>query len=107
LGKFAKGVFFANPSFVGRPSSIPFPQHDPPPHKRLLRSLAFKCVGEYFWATHVVTPFSFTPTSFVTTLALIALHPKLDGYLSLFLKDYELDHDFDFQFSYDSFKLVF
>jgi hypothetical protein len=32
-----------------------------------------------------------SPTSFNTTLALFALHPKLDGFILFFLEDYELD----------------
>ncbi len=43
--------------------------------------------------------------SFNTTLVLITLHLELDGYFSFFLKDYDLDKDFEV--FYDSFKLAF
>jgi len=72
-------------------SSILFPQHDPPTHKRLLRNLALGYAGEYFCVIRTLAPFSLTPMSSDTTLILIALHFKSDGYFPLFIKDYELD----------------
>jgi hypothetical protein len=38
-----------------------------------------------------LAPFSFAPTSSNTNSTFIALHLELDGYFSLFLKDYKLD----------------
>jgi hypothetical protein len=52
-----------------------------------------------------LAPFSLALTSFDTTLILTTLHPKLDGYFPLILKNYELNHDF--KLSFDSFKLAF
>ncbi len=64
-------------------SSIFFPQLDLPIHKCLLHSLAFGCTMEYSHVTHALTPFSPTPTLVFTTL-----HPKSNGFFSLFLEDY-------------------
>jgi hypothetical protein len=86
-------------------NSIPFPQHDHPTHKRLLHSLAFSRAREYSQVAHGLAPFSPTPTSFDTTLALTTLHPKSNGYYSLFLENYESNQDFEL--SLDSFKLAF
>jgi hypothetical protein len=52
-----------------------------------------------------LAPLSLAPTSFDTTSALTAFHPKSDGYFPLFFKDYKLDQDF--KLSSDSFKLAF
>jgi hypothetical protein len=71
----------------------------------LVRNLALGCVGEYFRVAHTLTSFCFTPTSFDTSLALTALHPKLDGYFSFFFDDYEPDQYLKFYL--DSFKLAF
>ncbi len=56
-------------------SSIPFPQHDLPIHKRPFRNLAIGHAAEYFRAARVLAPFSLTPTSSNTTSALTTLHP--------------------------------
>ncbi len=61
----------------------------------------FRRVREDFQATHTLAPFSFTHTSSNTTLAFIALHLKSNGYIPLFLEDYDLEC------SFDSFKLTF
>jgi hypothetical protein len=84
---------------------MPFPQHDPLAHKHLFHNLLFECVGEYFRATYTLALFPLTPMSSDTTLVLTTLHPKLDGYFSLFLEVYELDQDLDL--SSNSFKLTF
>jgi len=86
-------------------SSTPFPQHDPLTHECLFHNLALGRAREYSWAAHILAPFSLTPTSFDTILALIALHLESNGYFPFFFKDYELDQDLKV-FSY-SFKLVF
>jgi hypothetical protein len=69
-------------------NSIPFPQHDLPIHKRLLHSLAFGRVEEYFKAIRVMAPFFLAPISFNTTSTLTTLHPKSNGYFHFFLEDY-------------------
>jgi len=84
LGRLIRGVFFAGLSFVSQ--SMPFPQHDPLTHKCLFHSLALGRVREYFRAAHVLAPFFLAPTSSITTLVLIAPHPKSDGYFPLFFK---------------------
>jgi hypothetical protein len=91
LGKLARGVFFGGPSFVYWFKFNPVSPHDPPTHKRLLRNLALGYAGEYFCVVRTLAPFSLTPMSSDTTLILIALHFKSDGYFPLFIKDYELD----------------
>ncbi len=85
-------------------SSTP-PQHDLLTHKCFLQNFIFECVGEYFWATHVLTPFFFAPTWFNTTLALIVLHIESNGFFPFFVKNYESNRNL--KFLYDSFKLVF
>jgi len=70
-------------------SLMPLPQHDPPTHKHFFCSLILRHVGEYFKATYALAPFSFAPASFNMTFILTALHPNLDGYFLLFLKDYK------------------
>jgi len=77
---------------------MPLPHHDPQGHKHLCYSLIFRRVGEYFRTTCTFAPFSFTPMSSNTTLALTALHPKSNGYFPFFLKDYELNQYFEFYF---------
>jgi hypothetical protein len=72
-------------------SSIPFPQHNPLIHKRLLQSFAFGRAREYSWVAHALTPFSFAPTSSNATLGFTTLHFESDGYFLLFLEDYKLD----------------
>ncbi len=86
-------------------TSIPFPQHDPPTHKCLFHNLTLSHVGEYFQATHILTPFFPAPTSSDTTLVPTTLHPKSYGYFLLFLKEHKLDQDLELFF--DSFKLAF
>ncbi len=86
-------------------TSIPFPQHDLPTHKCLFHNLTLGHVGEYFQATHILTPFSPAPTSSNTTSVLTTLHPKSYGYFLLFLEEYKLNQDLEL-FS-DSFKLAF
>jgi hypothetical protein len=70
-------------------SSIPFPQHDPLTHKRLLYNLTLGRAGEYFLPTCVLAPFFPTPISSNTTLAFTTLHPESNGYFSLFFENYE------------------
>ncbi len=86
-------------------SSMLLPHHDSQGHKCLHCSLILGCVGEYFQATRTFSPFTLAPMSFDTTLVLTTLHPKLNGYFPLFLKDYELNQDFEFFFFF--FKLTF
>jgi hypothetical protein len=86
-------------------SSMPFPQHDPPIHKCFLHSLIIRRAKQYSWATHILAPFSLTPTSFDTTSTFIALHFNLDGYPPLFLEDYKLNQNLEL--SSISFKLAF
>jgi len=105
LGKHAKGVFLQAQLLSTNSNSIPFPQYDPPTHKHLLHSLNFGYAKEYSWAVHTLAPFSLAPTSFNTTSALTTLHPKSNGYFSLFLENYEPNQDHEL--SYDSFKLAF
>jgi hypothetical protein len=73
---------------------IPLPQHDPLTHECLFCSLTFGRVREYFWAVHILAPFSPTPTSYDTTLTLTTLHPEPNDYFLFFLKYYKLDKDF-------------
>jgi hypothetical protein len=101
LGKLAKEFFLQAQALT----TIFFFQHDLPIHKCLLCNLAFGCACEYFRVVHALAPFFLAPMSFDTTLDLITLHLKLDGYFSLCLEDYELDKDLEL-FS-DSFKLAF
>jgi len=105
LGKLAKSFCLQAHVSWTNSSSIPFPRHDPPTCKCFLYILALGHVGEYFWTTCALAPIFPTPTSSNTTLALTALHLKLDGYFSLFFKYYEPNHDFKLFF--DSFKLMF
>jgi hypothetical protein len=84
---------------------MPLPQHDPRIRKCILCNFIFKCAKEYFQVTHVLAPFTPSPTSFDTTSILITLHPKSNGHFPLFLKDYELDQNF--KLSSNSFKLTF
>jgi hypothetical protein len=79
-------------------NSIPFPQHDLPIHKHLLRSLTFGHVEEYFQAIRVMAPFFPAPISFNTTSTLTTLHPKSNGYFHFFLEDYEPNQDLKFFF---------
>jgi hypothetical protein len=72
-------------------SSIPFPQHDPPTHKRLFCNVTFGLIREYFQVVCILAPFSPTPKSFDTTSTFTTLHPKLNGYFPLFLKNYKPD----------------
>ncbi len=65
------------------------------------RSLVFGHAREDFQVTHILAPFSLTHASFNTTLVFTALHLKSNGYIPLFLEDYDL------KFSSDSFKLTF
>jgi hypothetical protein len=51
-----------------------------------------------------LAPFSPTPMSSYTTLIFIALHPKIDGYFSFFLENYEPDQNLEL--SLDSFILA-
>jgi len=90
LGKLAiRGFFLWAQALLASSSSIPFPQHEPLTHKHSLHSLAFKRVWEYFRIVRALEPFSIAATSFDTTSGITTLHPKLDGYFPLFLKDYE------------------
>jgi len=87
---------------------IPFPQHDPPIHKHLLRNLALGCAWEYSWATHVSKRwdhFLSHPTSSNTTLALTTLHLKSNGYFPFYFLNYEPYQDLEL--SSNSFKLAF
>jgi len=84
---------------------VPPPRHDLPAHKRLFHNLAFGCARKYFQVVYTLAPFSPTPTSFDTTLVLFALHLESDGFLPLFLKNYELDQYL--KLSSDFFKLAF
>jgi hypothetical protein len=86
-------------------SSIPFPQHNPLIHKRFFCSLVLRHVGEYFLKTRALAPFFNAPMSSNTTLVFTLLHPESNGYFMFFLKDYELNRDFEF--SFNSFKLTF
>jgi hypothetical protein len=52
-----------------------------------------------------LAPFFPTPTSSDTTSTLTALHPKSNGYFSLFLENYKPDQDL--KFSFDYFKSAF
>jgi len=70
-------------------NSMHLPQHDPLVHKRLLHNLVFKHAGEYFQATHTLAPLSLARTSSKTTLALFILHPQSNGFLPLFLGNFE------------------
>jgi hypothetical protein len=91
LGKLAEGVFLWAQVFSASLNSIPFPQHDPPIDKRLLHNLTLGRVREYSRVAHVLAPFFLAPTSLNTTSAFTTLHPKLDGYFSLFFEGYELN----------------
>jgi hypothetical protein len=86
-------------------SSMPLPQHDLRVHKCVLRNFIFRCAKEYSQVTHVLAPFTPTPTFFDTTSILTALHLESNGHFPLFLKDCELDQDF--KLSFNSFKLAF
>ncbi len=92
-------------ALLANSSSIPFPQHDPPIHKRLLCSLTLGRVREYFKAARALAPFFLSPTSSNTTSTFITLHFKLDCYFPFFLKDYE--PHYNFELSFNSFKLAF
>ncbi len=72
--------------FVANSNSMPLPQHDPPTHKHLFHSLILEHATKYFRIVHALALFFLTPTSFNTTLALTALHPKSNGYFPLFLE---------------------
>jgi hypothetical protein len=89
LGKLAKGIFLQAHVSLTNSSSIHFPRHDPPTCKCFIYTLSLGHVGEYSQTTCALAPFFPTPTSSNATLAFTALHLKLDGYFSLFLKDYE------------------
>jgi hypothetical protein len=86
-------------------TSIPFPQHGPPTHKRLFRNLTLGRVGEYSWTIHALAPFFLAPTSSNTTSTFITVHLKSNGYFPFFLEDYEPNQDLEFFFN--SFKLTF
>jgi hypothetical protein len=81
--------FLQAQALLANSSSISFPQHDPPIHKHLICNLAFGRVGEYFWATCALAPFSFTPTFSDTTSTFTTLHLESNGYFPFFLEDYE------------------
>jgi len=70
---------------------MPFPQHNYPIHKHFFHILVLKHVMGYSQVIHILAPFSFAPTSSNTSSTFIALHLELNGYFSLFLKDYKLD----------------
>jgi hypothetical protein len=55
----------------------------------MFHSLALGLAEEYSWAIPSLAQFSPTPTFFDTTLTLIALHPKSNGYFPFFFKTYE------------------
>jgi len=67
--------------------------------------LVFEHVREYFQVIDILAPFSFAPTSSNTSSTFTALHFELDGYFSLFQKDYKLDQDIEL--SFNSFELTF
>jgi len=81
------------------------PQHNHLAHERLLHSLVFGWVGEYFQIVHTLAPLFLGPMFFDTILVLSTLHLQSNGFHLLFLKDYELDHDL--KLSSDFFKLAF
>jgi hypothetical protein len=64
----ARGVFLWAQALVASSSLMFFPQHDPSGHKRLFYILVFGHKKEYFSITHILAPFSLTPTSFETPL---------------------------------------
>jgi hypothetical protein len=105
LEKLARGDFFTSPSFGNKFEFVHFPQHDPLAHKRLLCNLVIGCAREYSRTTCALAPLPPTSTSSNTTSVFTALHPKLDGYFLLFLKDYELNQNLEL--SYDYFKMAF
>jgi hypothetical protein len=78
--KTCKSFFLGAKALSANLNLIPFPQHDFPTHKRLLHSLTFCCVREYFQRACALAPFSFTPTSFDITSTVTELHPEFDGY---------------------------
>jgi len=86
--------FLQAQALVASSNLVSFPQHNPLIHIHLFRNLLFRCTWEYVKVTHALEPFSPTPMSFDTTLALIALHLNLDGYFPLFLKYYKLNQKF-------------
>jgi hypothetical protein len=91
-----EGFFLWTQALATSPSLICFPQYDPSIHKSVFRSLIFGHARENFQAIHVLAPFSLTHASFNTTSTLIALHLKSNGYISLFLEDYNLNQDLEF-----------
>jgi hypothetical protein len=90
LGKFVSEFFLWAQALVTSLSSMFIPQHDPIVHKHFFHSLVHGRVEEYFRATHVLRPFSFTPMSSNATLIFTSLHPKSNGFSPFFLKDYKL-----------------
>jgi hypothetical protein len=72
-----------------------FPQHDPITHERFLCSLVFKHAKEYSRTIYTLAPFPFVPMSFDTTSTFTTLHLELNIYFLFFLKDYELDQNFE------------
>jgi len=91
---------------VASSSSVPLPQHDPLAHKCLNfhSSVSWMCRG-IFSNIHILAPFSPTPTSSNTTLALTTLHLKSNGCFPLFLEDYKPYQRL--KLSFDSIKLIF
>jgi hypothetical protein len=83
--------FLRTQALVASSSLMPLTQHDPLVHKRFFRNLVLRHFEEYFRVAHVLAPFSFTTTSFNTTLIFTALHFELDGYFLLFLENYKPD----------------
>jgi hypothetical protein len=105
LGKLVKGIIFTNPNFYNKfkfNASYPTWSSN---YKCLIYNLVLGCAWKYSWTTCVLAPFSLALTSFDTTSIFITLHPKLEGFFPLFLKDYELDQDFELLFN--SFKVTF
>jgi len=76
---------------------MPLPHHDPQGHKRLRCNLILGRVGGYFRTIRTLAPFSLVHMSFDTT-TFTTLHLESYGYFPFFLKDYELDQDFEFFF---------
>ncbi len=87
------------------PNLMPLHQHNPLSHKHFFHILILEHVREYSRVICILAPFSFAPTSSNTNSTFIALHLELDGYFSLFLKDYKLDQDIEL--SFNSFELTF
>jgi hypothetical protein len=82
--------FFLQAQVLTSLNSMPLPQHDPRVHKHLFHSLVLGCAKEYVRATCVLAPLFLTSTSSNTTSIIFTLHPQLDGFLPLFLEEYEL-----------------